>query len=200
MIPMEAVSYLLFVVYLVTFFGLTFAAAKQAGKPVWLFGSRTSGQAFPAMLFRLGFAGAALWPLVRAWVGEGFADLFRAILDGVAMDIVGHLLIAVGACIATVSQMHMGTSWRVGTAEGKVGNLVDDGPFEISRNPVFVGQIVLFIGLFAVFPDVIQLGLTIAIILAAHLQVKIEERVLISSLGEPYQAYMARVNRWIGTR
>ncbi|MGL5445936.1 MAG: methyltransferase family protein [Rhabdaerophilum sp.] len=200
MSAMEAVSYLLFVVYLVSFFGLTFAAARQAGKPVWLFGSRTSGQAFPAMLFRLGFAGAAIWPLIRAWIGEGYTDLFRAMLDGIAMDMVGHLLIAIGACIAAVSQMHMGASWRVGTAEGKTGDLVDDGPFAISRNPVFVGQIILFIGLFAVFPDIVQLGLTAAIILAAHLQVKIEERVFITSLGEPYQAYMARVNRWIGTR
>ncbi len=199
MIPMEAVSYLLFVVYLVSFFGLTFTAAKHVGSSVWLFGLPTSGQALPAMLFRLGFASAALWPPVRVALDGAYMDPLRAMLDGVAMDITGHLLIAIGACIAAVSQVHMGASWRVGTAEGKTGALVDDGPFAISRNPVFVGQIILFIGLFAVFPDIVQFGLTAAIILAAHLQVKIEERVLIASLGEPYQAYMARVNRWIGT-
>lgn len=200
MIPMEAVSYLLFVVYLITFFALTFATAKQAGTSVWLFGLPTSGQALPAILFRVGFAGAALWPLIRAWVVVGYTDIVRGLLDNVAMDVLGHLLIAIGACIAAASQMHMGTSWRVGAAEGKTGALVQDGPFAISRNPVFVGQIILFVGLFAVFPDLIQFCLTLAILVAAHLQVKLEERVLLASLGEPYGAYMARVNRWFGAR
>ena len=92
----------------------------------------------------------------------------------------------------------MGANWRIGAAEGEIGKIVDDGPFAISRNPVFVGQALLFVGLFFVFPGVVSLALTIALLVAIHLQVRIEERVLASNLGEPYAAYVRRVPRWLG--
>jgi protein-S-isoprenylcysteine O-methyltransferase Ste14 len=70
----------------------------------------------------------------------------------------------------------------------------------VSRNPVFVGQAVLFAGLFLVVPGCVQALLTAALIVAIHLQVRIEEKVLAETLGEPYLAYMARVSRWVGAR
>jgi len=128
-------------------------------------------------------------------------------LDGVAGDIIGHLLVAIGAMIAATSQMHMGASWRIGAAEGETGAIVDTGPFALSRNPVFVGQIILFVGLLLVFPDLFQAALTLALVVAIRLQVKIEERVLTATLGvltatlgEPYLAYSRRVGRWFGLR
>jgi protein-S-isoprenylcysteine O-methyltransferase Ste14 len=199
MIAMEGVSYLLFCVYLFSFFGLTAWAAKLAGRPVWLFGKGIEPQALPAWLFRIAFAGSAIWPLVRALIGDPVAfDPIRDALDGTLGDIAGHTLIAIGACIAAASQMHMGASWRIGAAEGEIGKIVDDGPFAVSRNPVFVGQVMLFAGLFLVFPGIIQALLTIALVVAVQLQVTIEERVLTATLGEPYVAYCGRVARWLG--
>jgi len=201
MIAMEAVSYLLFCVYLVSFFGLSALAAREAGRSVWLFSKGTEPQALPAWLFRMAFAGAAILPLIRAvFGGPVLRDPVFAALDGTAGDIIGHLLVAVGALIAAASQMHMGASWRIGAAEGEIGSIVDTGPFALSRNPVFVGQIILFAGLFLVFPDLLQAALTLALVIAIRLQVKIEERVLAISLGEPYLAYTRRVGRWFGAR
>jgi protein-S-isoprenylcysteine O-methyltransferase Ste14 len=197
MAALEGVSYLLFACYLVSFFGLTAAAANQAGRPVWLFNKGSEKQAIPAMLFRLSFAGAAIWPLLN---GLGFPlvnnDPIHSMLDGIWFDIIGHLLVAIGAMVAIVSHMHMGASWRIGAAEGETGAIVDDGPFAISRNPVFVGQMVMFAGLFLVFPGIVQAVLTAALFVAVHLQVRIEERVLTAALGEPYVAYARRVPRW----
>ena len=67
-----------------------------------------------------------------------------------------------------------------------------------ARNPVFLGQALLFIGLFIVLPSLVQAGLTLALLIAIRLQVAIEERVLTASLGQPYLAYRARVRRWLG--
>lgn len=94
----------------------------------------------------------------------------------------------------------MGASWRIGAAEGELGPIVDNGPFAISRNPVFVGQALLFVGLFLVLPSLIQGALTLALLVAIVLQVRIEERVLVRSLGQPYRDYQQRVRRWLGTR
>jgi protein-S-isoprenylcysteine O-methyltransferase Ste14 len=201
MSALEAVSYILVWIYFASFFMLTAVAQREAGRSVWLFGKGRDRQTIPALLFRLSFAGAALWPLVRLATGDLPAgDPIQARLDGEWFDVLGHGLITVGACLAILSQRHMGASWRIGAAEGETGAIVDDGPFAFSRNPVFVGQSLLFLGLFFVFPGVVALALTTTLIVAIHLQVAIEERVLAATLGEPYLAYMRRVRRWIGVR
>lgn len=201
MSALEGVSYALFTVYLLSFFGLSAVAARQAGRSIWLFNAGPASQTLPALLFRLAFAGAAIWHLVRSLAGDFVArDPLHDALDSVAADIMGHLLVAIGACVAAASQMHMGASWRIGAAERETGALVDDGPFAISRNPVFVGQMLLFSGLFLVFPGIVQGALTAALFVAVILQVQIEERVLAVTLGASYADYSRRVGRWIGVR
>jgi protein-S-isoprenylcysteine O-methyltransferase Ste14 len=196
---LEAVSYLLFAIYLFSFFALTAVASKAAGKSVWLF-ARGPSQTVPATLFRFAFAGTAFWPLLMVLGLEPFpADPIHTALDSLIGDIIGHLLIAIGACIAVLAQQHMGASWRIGAAEGEQGKIVDTGPFALSRNPVFVGQVLLFVGLFLVLPGIVQGVLTVAILIAVRLQVGIEEKVLSATLGKPYLDYLMRVRRWIGT-
>lgn len=196
---MEVASYLMAVVYVVSFLAMSAILAKEAGRPVWLFGRGSERQTLPALLFRLAFIGAVLWPLWLAAFGNPVRrDPLTAALDGPWFDVLGHLLVVIGACVALLSQRYMGPSWRIGAAEGEVGAIVDNGPFAISRNPVFVGQGLLFIGLVIVLPSLVQAALTLALLIAIRLQVAVEERVLAASLGEPYLAYKARVRRWLG--
>ncbi|PZR89563.1 MAG: hypothetical protein DI537_20950 [Stutzerimonas stutzeri] len=198
---MEIASYLMTAVYVISFLAMSVILAKEAGRPIWLFGKGREKQALPAMLFRLAFAGAVIWPLVLSLFGNPIkADPLAKVLNGPWLDVLGHLLVVVGACVAILSQRHMGTSWRIGAAEGELGPIVDSGPFAVSRNPVFVGQTLLFVGLFIVLPSLIQAALTIALLIAIVLQVRVEERVLSQTLGEPYRDYQQRVRRWLGTR
>jgi protein-S-isoprenylcysteine O-methyltransferase Ste14 len=196
MSPVEIASYLLTVVYVASFLMLTAAAARRTGRQIWLFGQGREPQALPALLFRLAFAGAIVWPLLRLAFDVGRHDPIAGYVDGALADVAGHVLIAVGACAAILSQLHMGASWRIGAAENEVGAIVDTGPFAFSRNPVFVGQAILFTGLFLAFPDIVQAALTLALIGAIILQARIEERVLAATLGEPYLRYQRRVRRW----
>lgn len=198
---MEIASYLMTVAYVISFLAMSAILAKEAGRPVWLFDKGRQSQALPATLFRLAFAGAVIWPIGLTLVGSPIeADPLQRALDGPWVDVLGHLLVVVGACLAILSQRHMGVSWRIGAADGELGPIVDSGPFAISRNPVFVGQALLFVGLFLVLPSLIQGALTLALLVAIVLQVRIEERVLLRSLGEPYRDYQQRVRRWLGTR
>lgn len=197
---MEAVSYLVFGTYLAIFLALTAATAKLSGRPVWLLRRGPPGQRITALLFRIAFAGAALWPLQR-WLLDGrliAGDPLHRAMDGLSGDILGHVLLAVGALVAAMAQMHMGQSWRIGAAEGETGAMVEDGPFALSRNPVFLGQMLLFAGLFLVFPDLVQAGLTLVLLVAIHWQVRLEEQVLAADHGEAYRAYCRRVPRWLG--
>jgi protein-S-isoprenylcysteine O-methyltransferase Ste14 len=195
---MEAMSYLMVLVYVISFLAMSAILAKEAGRPVWLFG-KGGGQTLPALLFRLAFAGSVLWPLAIATFGDPIkGDPMTRWFDGPWYDLLGHLLCVIGASIALISQRYMGASWRIGAAEGEQGPIVDSGPFAISRNPVFVGQAVLFAGLFIVLPNLVQAAFTLALLVAIALQVRIEERVLAASLGEPYREYQRKVRRWFG--
>ncbi|OWK23971.1 hypothetical protein AJ87_26650 [Rhizobium yanglingense] len=59
------------------------------------------------------------------------------------------------------------------------------------------GQVLLFAGLLVVFPTVAQLLVATAMVVAVHLQGRIEERVLADDLGDVYLAYQGRVRRWL---
>lgn len=91
----------------------------------------------------------------------------------------------------------MGASWRIGSTEGQSGAIVDTWPVRRSRNPVFVGQVALFAGFVVARPDIVQLALAAAVVLAVWLQVRVEEKVLERDLGKPYAAYRERVRRWL---
>ncbi|HEY9569563.1 MAG TPA: hypothetical protein VIR26_01120, partial [Metalysinibacillus sp.] len=65
-----------------------------------------------------GFAtvGAVLWPPVRLWTGGLPSDPLAISLQGTVSALLGHLLTALGAAIALISQYHMGAAWRIGAA------------------------------------------------------------------------------------
>lgn len=187
----EIAAYLVMLGYVGAFLFLSLKQARESDQPVWIFTRGSRSQRLPALLFKLGFAGSVLWPPVRGWLGG------EAPFGGLS-GVPGLTLMIIGAVLALWAQLHMGRSWRIGAAEGQIGPIVDSGPFVFSRNPAFVGQALLFIGLFLVRPGLVQLTLALAVLLAIALQVRIEEGVLCRDLGAPYLAYQSRVNRWAG--
>lgn len=195
MTPAEWATWLIAVFYVVAFLLLSAQTSKEAGRSIWLFGQRSYDQRVPALLFRLSFAGAVIWSPVALVLG--LAGRWAVFPDSAVLDVVGNVTAAIGAAIALASQVYMGRSWRIGAAEGEVGAIVETGPFALSRNPVFVGQILLFIGLKMAVTDVMHLALLSILLAAIYRQVLIEESVLAKSIGEPYLIYRMRVRRWL---
>lgn len=197
---LDLATYLVALVYLANFLALSAAASRHAGRSVWLFRpSDRSGQRWTAIAFRVSFALAFLWPGIRL-AGQAFGQHLGlgALTPGWIAALLGHGLVAIGAAIALLSQYHMGQSWRIGAAEGEQGpDLVETGPFAISRNPVFLGQALVLLGLAAAFPDFVQLAAAVLGLTAIAAQVRIEERVMQATFGDRYTAYLARVRRWI---
>jgi protein-S-isoprenylcysteine O-methyltransferase Ste14 len=187
----EIAAYLVTLAYVAAFLALSLKQARDSGQPVWIFARGSRAQHLPALLFKLGFAGSVLWPPVRELLaGEApFGPLAAA---------PGLALVIIGAGLALWAQVHMGRSWRIGSAKGESGTIVDSGPFALSRNPVFVGQALLFVGQFLVRPGLVELALALAALIAIALQVRIEEGVLRRDLGAPHLAYQRRVKRWVG--
>jgi protein-S-isoprenylcysteine O-methyltransferase Ste14 len=113
------------------------------------------------------------------------------------MTIVGALCIAAGEALRLWGVAHIGAVSRT-RADG-VSRLVDSGPFAWSRNPLYIGNLTMWlgVGLLAGRP-VVAVLVVAALALHYRFVVAWEEQNLRAQLGAPYEAYAARVSRWIG--
>jgi protein-S-isoprenylcysteine O-methyltransferase Ste14 len=76
--------------------------------------------------------------------------------------------------------------------------IVTDGPFRFSRNPLYLANAIVFVGLALIFNAVWPLFLLVPMLCVVHRGIiRREERYLETKFGETYLAYKARVRRWI---
>jgi len=111
-------------------------------------------------------------------------------------DAAGAVLVALGELTRLWAVRHIGVISR--TRSDRLGPLVSTGPFAIVRNPLYIGNIALWVG-FSLAAHLPQLAPLVALVLAVeyHAIVRWEEELLASRRGEEYRAYAARVPRWI---
>lgn len=185
--------------YLVLFFWGGLLAAQAAGRPIWLFGQARGRLAFAAVGFRLAFTIALMGPLL--WLAVPVLHKLDPLwTEGqlLYLGVIGVILAALGAMLAFAAQMSMGVSWRVGVKSGDTGALVQGGLFRISRNPTFLGQLILLAGVALAIPSVSTVVAVMAFLVSANVQIRAEEAVLAQESGADYATYLAQVPRWIG--
>ena len=142
----------------------------------WLFRHRTSlplPVALAILTLRIGEA-----PLSAVLVGTG-----------VAITVIGELIRMWGV-------HHIGAISR--TRSDRLGPLIDSGPFGLLRNPLYVGNIALWVG-FALTARLVWLAPLVIVLLGLeyHAIVRWEETLLESRLGDAYRDYATRVPRWL---
>lgn len=185
--------------YLALFYWGTYRAAKAAGKRVWLIGQSGGHDRLAALGYRAAFSMALFGPLV--WMTLPLLQRLDPLWTEGRFPVLGTLGITLagsGALIAVVAQLSMGASWRVGVKEGATGDLVSGGIFKFSRNPTFVGQFLLLIGVALAIPSLPTAVAPLLFIRLASAQVRSEETALRAAIGSEYDAYMRSVPRWIG--
>lgn len=76
--------------------------------------------------------------------------------------------------------------------------IVDQGVYRLTRNPMYVGMCIAYIGLTlianSVWPAV---AWPFALLVVDRYVMRREERYLSAKLGEPYEQYRRRVRRWL---
>jgi protein-S-isoprenylcysteine O-methyltransferase Ste14 len=118
---------------------------------------------------------------------------------GAPLWITGAMVMALGEAIRLWAVRHIGTISR--TRSDRLGPLVATGPFALVRNPLYVGNILLWTG-FALTAQLPWLAPVVLLLLALeyHAIVRWEERLLAERIGEPYTRYVASVPRWLPSR
>ena len=106
-------------------------------------------------------------------------------------------LVALGLLVRVWAMLHIGPLARSRTATVK--KLVYTGPYELTRNPLYIANIVIYSGVGLATVGI--MGAASALLLSFlhySLIVRHEETFLHERLGEIYRSYMNRVPRWFG--
>lgn len=136
--------------------------------------------------------GAAMWAVAQGLPGIAYALPLRtpfAILIGVA-GLLCNLLpkLRFGRAGTTVNPMRPEST----------RHLVVDGLHRYSRNPMYLGQLLLLVawGIFLANGPAMMLPLLFALYIT-RFQIVPEERALAVVFGDAYAAYRGRVRRWL---
>lgn len=159
---------------------------RQTGDHPWAFASAKGKQRIAG----LGFASSIAAIAVAGWVS--------AMKTPSAFSIFAAIISIVGAAIVIVAQIQMGRAWRVGVRHGDAPLFVRHGLFRFSRNPIFVGM--MMIGLSVALSASLWWAWAawLTCLAACYAQVQIEEAHLIESFGDAYRAFRESVPRWVG--
>ena len=108
----------------------------------------------------------------------------------------GAVLTAAGEGIRLWAVHHIGAISR--TRSDRLGPLIRSGPFARVRNPLYLGNILIWVG-FALTARLVWMAPVVLILLAFeyHAIVGWEERLLEAKRGAEYRDYCLEVPRWI---
>ena len=74
--------------------------------------------------------------------------------------------------------------------------VVTEGPFRVSRNPMYLGHLIFMLGLAVTLRSYVALALLVLRAIWFHRRVVADEARLIERFGAEYTDYMRRVRRW----
>ncbi|WP_207493175.1 methyltransferase family protein [Aridibaculum aurantiacum] len=94
-----------------------------------------------------------------------------------------------------IAQYHMKQSWRIGIDEKNRTELITNGFFSLSRNPIFLGMILSTIGIFLIIPDTVTFFVAATSYIVIQIQIRLEEEFLIKQHGTVYTEYKRTVRR-----
>jgi len=113
------------------------------------------------------------------------------------------VLLATAGLLLAIWAVYMQTTIGKGTPLPflPTQNLVQKGPFALTRNPLYLGGLAYYLGLALAVGSLSALFLLGLAAIGLHLYVtQVEEAELEARFGEAYRAYKRRVPRWLPTR
>ncbi|WP_306253296.1 isoprenylcysteine carboxylmethyltransferase family protein [Parvularcula sp. IMCC14364] len=144
-------------------------------------------------------------PILQVFVSVAIAWAIQSYLPQFSVPIPFGNWIAASFCVTGVAI----TSVAVGIfASNKTtinpvqpeqaSNLVTGGLYRISRNPMYLGLVLIITGFVIWFENIAGIASIVLFILTMTLfQIKPEEKVMQAKFGEAYETYRRRVRRWI---
>lgn len=123
------------------------------------------------------------------WFGRPFSDILVAI---------GALCVGAGVLLDVLAFRALSRAQTTILLHKGSAHLVTSGPFAITRNPIYVGNALLLLGVGLLFGIAWLLPLAMLAAFATQkLAIEPEERHLDARFGKAFRDYRKRVRRWI---
>ena len=117
-------------------------------------------------------------------------SIFLPLRLGTTWFYAGLVIYLLGAIVETMAMLNFFTT--------AVDEPVNKGIYRFSRNPMYVGMLLIFLGTSIACVSLIFLLLTAIFTIMSHVVVVYEEQFCIQKYGDSYQEYLNRIPRWIG--
>jgi len=118
-------------------------------------------------------------------------------LEQGVLQTVGFILSMLGLIMGFVSQLQMKNSWRLGIDRDESTELVIDGLFSISRNPIYLSLVLSLIGFFLIAPNIGSIIFFFLMTYGINEKINDEEEFLMEQFGSDFIKYKTKVRRWI---
>ncbi len=102
---------------------------------------------------------------------------------------VGLVLTHVSLLWIAIAQYQMSNSWSISIDEKNKADLVKNGIFSISINPIFLGMIICVLGILLIIPNALSFFTTTYTYFILQIQIRLEEVFLQRQHGKVYFAY-----------
>ena len=170
---------------------------KQTGVNPFVFGSTEKAHDYIGRVYKVMVLGT--------WISIGIYSFYSAWysylmpIDYLEFDwlkIAGLVLLIISFLWTSVAQYQMSKSWRIGIDYEEKTDLISHGLFKYSRNPIFLGVLISYLGTFLVIPNILSFSILLVTFVTIQTQVRLEEEYLESAQGQEYVDYKSKVGRW----
>jgi len=110
---------------------------------------------------------------------------------------IGNFLIFVAALFLVLSLDHLGRFTKMGLPVKDIIRLQTSGIYRISRNPMYLGLILLSVGSMMIIPNLLSIVFGLSGIILHHLIILKEERFLKARFGQEYIDYQSKTRRYL---
>lgn len=112
--------------------------------------------------------------------------------------ITGAFIMLIGGYLGTIWCYDvLGDSWMIGIDKRERITLIKHGPYRIVRHPIYLFQIIIFVGTLFLLPTPFSLVLLFILIICVILKTRDEEMYLMSIYGDEYRDYALHTGRFI---
>ena len=140
----------------------------------------------------------ALLVAAAMWVLSRFTPSIQVPTDGRQLLALAVLLAGTGFSVAGVISFRRANTTLNPTKPQLTSSLVSSGIYAVTRNPMYVGLLLVLIALALFLSSAwALLGPAAYFLYIGRFQIAPEERALTALFGAEYTAYLAKVRRWL---
>ena len=118
-------------------------------------------------------------------------------LENESFKIAGCVFAFGGLAVAFITQLQMGNSWRTGIDKNIKTELVTNGLFKYSRNPIYLALLISLLGFFLIAPNALSLCCLVLAYPSIEIKIRFEEEHLLKVHPEAFKKYLKKVRRWV---